>query len=241
MNEFVAGELLVGFRSETIQRQVGPWLHSAISSSRAELVSGTSTERISLPKGMSVIDAMSYYQSRPEVAYAEPNYYRELAFTPNDTQYAIQSQLRQIHCDDAWSITKGKSSVVIAIIDTGIDKNHPDLKNKIVAGWDFVGNDPDPHSTHVHGSHTAGLAGADTNNGIGVAGAGFNSRIMPIRVSTHVTASQSAMAIRFAADHGAKVISMSYAGSGSSSTERTAADYAWNKGCQKLATAGNRG
>lgn len=241
LNEFVPGELLVAYRSDSASWQVAPRLHAAISSRPVERISGTSTERIALPKGMSVLDAVAYYQGRPEVAYAEPNYYRELTFSPNDPLFAVQSQLRQIKCDDAWSITRGKTSVVIAVIDTGIDKNHPDLKSKIVAGWDFVSNDSDPNSTHVHGSHTAGLAAADTNNAVGVSGAGFNSRIMPIRVSPSVTASQSAAAIRFAADHGAKVISMSYGKSVSSTTERSATDYAWSKGCVLLASCGNEG
>ncbi|MBC8066529.1 MAG: S8 family serine peptidase [Chlorobia bacterium] len=241
MGEFQPKEALVRFRHQFGREDSSSRAHLAIGATVRVRIPELATDRVQLPSGMPVVDAVAYYQSRPEVIAAEPNYQRQLCYSPNDTQFALQDSVRQTDCDDAWTVTKGKSSIVVAVIDIGIDKNHPDLKAKVVPGWDFVQNDSDPDASGNHGVHTAGIVAADTDNGVGIAGTGFNTRVMALKLTANLTSAQSAQAIIYAANHGAKVISMSYGGSQFSSTENSAANYAWSKGCVLVAAAGNTG
>jgi len=148
----------------------------------------------------------------PEVAYAEPDQMRSPAMTPNDTLYSSQWDLFEtngINAPAAWDITTGSSSIVVADIDTGIT-NHADLNGRTVPGYDFIidthvandgnGRDADPSdpgdwvaanecgngnqksNSSWHGTHTAGTIGAKSNNGLGVAGINWNSKILPVRV-----------------------------------------------------------
>ena len=135
---------------------------------------------------------------RPEVAFAEPNYIRKPFFTPNDPFFPLQWNLPLIHLPAAWDVTPGDANVIVAVIDSGIASNHPDLEQKLVPGYDFVsdnansgdaqpGIDPDPEdpgdtSNNFHGTHVAGIVAAAFDNGRGVAGAGGHTRIMPVRV-----------------------------------------------------------
>ena len=141
----------------------------------------------------------------------------------------------------AWSSETGDPSVIIAILDTGVDLDHPDLKNKLVAGYDYIDNDSSPDDVGGHGTHCAGIAAASTNNGKGVAGVCPNCSIMPVRVlgPSGGLASDVAKGIIWAVDHGAKVISMSLGGTASSTTQNDAVDYAWKKGAVVVAAAGN--
>jgi len=211
----------------------------AIGAKTAETIPSLGVDRVVLPAGIDVVDAVAYYRRQPGVEYAEPNYKRAVCYSPNDAQYPTQFAPQKVKCPEAWDICKGRTSVVIAIIDTGIDTTHEDLKNKIVDGTDIGSGDSDPTSGDPHGTHTAGIAAADTDNGVGIAGAGFNCRIMPIKIAPKFDAGHSATAIIYAADHGAKVISMSYGATHASSTEQNAVNYAWSKGVVLVAAAGN--
>ncbi len=179
------------------------------------------------------------------VAYAEPNYRRSVsATTPNDPDYASsQWNLRTTRADAAWDITRGSTSGIIAVIDTGVSVSHPDLAGKIVAGYDFIDNDSDPTDLNGHGTHVAGIAAAITNNGVGVAGMDWNARLMPVRVldaAGNGYDSDIASGIVWAADHGAKVINMSLGGASSyPQTMQSAIDYAYGKGVMIVAAAGN--
>ncbi|HEC16867.1 MAG TPA: PASTA domain-containing protein [Sedimenticola sp.] len=133
---------------------------------------------------------------------------------PGDPEYGRQQAvLELIRAPEAWNISKG-GGVTIAIVDTGIDLDHPDLAGKVSAGWDYVGNDNDPDDEHGHGTHVAGIAAALTDNLAGVAGVGWNSRLLAIRALNHNnigTNSAVSDAIREAADTpGVSVINVSY-------------------------------
>ncbi|MHC4627269.1 MAG: S8 family peptidase, partial [Planctomycetota bacterium] len=122
-----------------------------------------------------------------------------------------------INAPEAWEITTGDPNIVIAVLDTGVDLNHPDLVNNLVPGYDFLDNDdsPDPvvgsHFQAPHGTACAGLVAAQGNNGIGVVGVTWSCKIMPVRIalSPSATANVTATAIRWAASNGADVISCS--------------------------------
>lgn len=140
-----------------------------------------------------------------------------------------------------WEQTVGSSSVVLADVDSGVDFAHPDLSGKQVAGVSEVGGDT--VDTSGHGEYIAGTMAADTNNGIGVAGVCWACMIMPVKITTGSFATYDAMAsgITWAADHGARVINVSYAGTSQSSTLDSAVQYATSHGAIVVAAAGNSG
>ncbi len=189
--------------------------------------------------------AIAAYQADPRVAYVEEDARVMAAFTPNDPEFNLHQYSPQlIHADQAWDITRGNADILVAVVDTGADMDHPDLQNKIVAGWDFVNDDSDPSDDNGHGTHVTGIIAAATNNGLGIAGIGFNTRVMAIKVLSSSGAgyySKVAQGITYAADHGARIINLSLRGTVDSSLLKDAVDYAWNKGVLVVAAAGNDG
>ncbi|MFZ6032757.1 MULTISPECIES: S8 family serine peptidase [Melioribacter] len=106
-------------------------------------------------------------------------------YAQNDPLIQYQWNLNKIMAQNAWNITTGSPSIIIAILDNGIDSNHPDLQNKLVIGYDVIDNDntTDPYGNYWHGTACAGAAAAGTNNGIGIASIGYNCKIMPIQIA----------------------------------------------------------
>jgi hypothetical protein len=142
----------------------------------------------------------------------------------------------------AWNITTGSADVTIAVLDTGVDRTHPDLSGKLVDGYDFVANDPDPSDQNGHGTHVAGIAAAATNNALGVAGMDWNARIMPIRVlnAEGVGYTDSLVdGILWAANRGADVLNLSLGGAGSSTSVLDAVTFAHLSGSLVVASMGN--
>jgi subtilisin family serine protease len=180
-------------------------------------------------------------------AFVEQDHYLRSSgtITPNDPYFSSQWHLGAIQMPSAWGVTTGSSNVVIAVIDSGADWNHSDLSSKLVPGWNFLtgtSNTQDSGGDSGHGTAVIGAAAAATNNGIGVSGVGWSTMVMPIEVmdsSGSATYSNLASAINYAADHGARIISVSLCGSSASSTLQSAESYAWNKGSVIFAAAGN--
>lgn len=190
-------------------------------------------------------------RSNPQVEAAEPLMAVKASFVPNDPMYAQQWNLKAINIEQAWEVTKGKG-VIVAVLDTGIAwENHddfavvPDLEDqRFVEGWDFVNDDAHANDDHGHGTHVAGTIAQATNNGEGVAGVAFEATLMPVKVLDHFGSGNTADiadAIRWAADHGAKVINMSLGGGGRSDVMEKAVMYARNKGVVVVCAAGNGG
>ncbi len=178
----------------------------------------------------------------PAVSFAELDYQSHTLLTPNDPQFSRQWNLRQINAPAGWDIQTGSNAVVIAIIDTGVDLTHPDLAGKIVAGYNFVNNNNQPQDDNGHGTHVAGIAAAISNNGIGVAGVDWAARIMPLKCLNSDGSgwdSDIADATRWAVDHGAKVINMSFGSTTPSATLANAIAYAHNHDVLVVAAAGN--
>lgn len=136
----------------------------------------------------------------PEIEYAEPNYRVRATAVPNDSAYPFQWHYPLIDLPAAWDTTTGDPQVIVAVVDTGILSNHPDLRGQWVAGYDFVsdtdsardgnGIDPNPEDPgdgqgaaagSFHGTHVIGTVAAAANNGIGVAGVAYHARVMPLR------------------------------------------------------------
>ena len=181
----------------------------------------------------------------PRVRYAGPDHIVRALGIPNDPHWSQQWNMPQIKAPQAWDATTGSSDVIIAIIDTGVDLDHPEFSGKIVQGYDFVNDDNVPDDDNGHGTHVAGIAAARGNNGQGVAGVAWNVKIMPLKVldaSGNGYESDLAQAVSYAADHGARVINMSLGTLDPLPLVENAVRYAYHtKGCLLVAAAGNDG
>ncbi|HEY8278308.1 MAG TPA: S8 family peptidase [Bdellovibrionota bacterium] len=155
-----------------------------------------------------------------------------------------------INARKAWRISKGSKRVIVAVIDTGIDSTHPDLRDNICRsksgeyGFDFVANRKNPHDPHGHGSHVAGIIGASARNNAGASGVAPNICIMAVRyysdkASGAQNLANTVRAINYAVDHGANVINYSGGGAEFSAAEMKAIQRAEAKGVVFVAAAGN--
>lgn len=197
------------------------------------------------------------------VSFAEPNWLRQVHAAPDDAGYSLKWDLNNDGslCDgsdcatydadmdwqEAYDLLGGgfSGSAVVAVIDTGIDPNHPDLDGKIVAGYDYLDGNNDPTDTYGHGTHVAGISLGETNNAIGTASVGFgpNIKVMPLRVCDENGCPTSAIvdAIYHATNNGADVINMSIGGIVKSRAEERAVNDAWSNGLVIVASSGNDG
>jgi len=197
---------------------------------------------VKIPAGK-VKEKVGAYRNEKTVAFAEPDYLVRAFGTPNDTYFPTQWGLTQIDAPNAWNVTTSLSDVKIAILDTGVDRNHEDLAIKIAASKNFT-KSRTVDDLYGHGTHVAGIAAAVTNNAKGVAGVGYNCRIMNGKVLNDSGVGYNswiANGITWAANNGAKVINLSLGGSYPSVTLENAVNYAWGKGVVVVAAAGNGG
>ncbi len=212
----------------------------------------------------------------PEIEWAEPYYLYQTTLTVNDPKYidSTQTNLLQISTEQAWDINTGSEDIIIAIVDTGIDWDHPDLANNIwinpneiadngidddrngfvddIRGWDFGGEegtgDNNPNEDKAdHGTHVAGIAGAVTNNNIGIASIGYYCKLMAVKTSQNNIRTDNGNAliaygyqgIIYAAENGAKIINCSWGGFGFSIANQEAINYVVSLGTLVVAAAGN--
>lgn len=189
--------------------------------------------------------ALAAYRSLPDVQYVEQDGIAQAAFTPNDPEYTLHQYGPEIiNAAQAWDITQGSADILVGVVDTGADFSHPDLADKLVAGWDFANNDNDPSDDNGHGTHVSGIIAAATNNGIGIAGVGFNTRVLVVKSLNAQGSgyySTIAQGITYAADQGARIINLSLRGTIPSSVLEDAVKYATSKGVLVVAAAGNDG
>lgn len=164
----------------------------------------TRTFLVNVAPDTDVMTMVDELKKDPSVEDAQVDYYARALVTPNDTFFKGLWGLKMINCDKAWDLTKGSAEVVVAIVDTGVDLNHPDLKDKLLAGFDMVNltdvpaeegcvwegdfstRDDDPDDENGHGTHCAGIAAGIPDNGQGIAGVAWNCRILPVRVLANI-------------------------------------------------------
>lgn len=183
------------------------------------------------------------------VEYAEKKELHKTLLTPNDQYFTNATNngqwgLFQINAEQAWDVSTGSASVNIAITDNAFSVNHPDLTNKVTATWNAVDGNTDASgcgsNSGFHGSHVAGISGAETNNTTGIASIGFNTSLMLVKIGNcngALTAGYDG--IIWAADNGADVINMSWGGGGQSNYGQNVCTYAWDQGSILIAAAGN--
>ena len=163
-------------------------------------------------------------------------------YTPNDPFFAYQYGPQKVQAPDAWDVTTSNGNIKIAIIDTGVQLNHPELAIKLWPGYNFVEGNLNPNDGNGHGTHVAGIAGALTENSLGIAGIAPSASIIPVRAldnSGNGTLSNIANAITYSTNAGAKVINLSLGSSQGSITLENAINHAWNQGVVIVAAAGN--
>ena len=188
---------------------------------------------------------LALLKSSVVVEYAEREVVVEaLDVVPNDPRWSSQWGPRVVSAPEAWDTTRGSRSVVVAVVDTGVNPEHPDLSGALVPGYDFVNNDADPSDDNGHGTAVAGVVAARTNNGVGEAGLCWTCSIMPIKALDANGSGSTATipkAIVLAADNGADIINLSLGGPATTQTLTDAVDYAASKGVLIFAAAGNNG
>jgi subtilisin family serine protease len=220
--------------------------NSLADASKADFAVG-SVYRLRLDNAQDVETVVWVLSAHPAVAYAELDYVALSTTTPNDPLYGQQWGLAKINAAAAWNVTTGSTSVVVAVIDAGLDVDHPDLAGQLwinpgeipgngqdddnngyvddIHGWNFVDNNPDLSDNTGHGTEVAGVLAARGNNGTGIAGMCWNCRLMVLKVTQPggvANYSDIAAAVNYAAQKGAQVINISLGGHHDSATLRTA-------------------
>ncbi len=202
---------------------------------------------VQVPAGMSEGQLASLLMATGDYEFVEPNWTLFHAVDPNDPQLGSSWQHNRIDSRDAWDIETGDSEIIVAICDSGVDLNHPDLQDALVPGFNAASNQAQADGGNVndvngHGTFVAGCAAAQGNNGAGVVGVGWDFSIMPIRVSNNSDGTASAFAIlegaRWAAENGAHVINASFTG-GTSSANQSTAVYLKQNGALLFWASGN--
>jgi subtilisin family serine protease len=199
-----------------------------------------------------VVDVPSGRQARflqqlahdPRVLSVEQDGTAQTTIIPRDPHWQQAWGPRVVRAPAAWNFTTGRAMTIIAIVDTGVDRNQPDLRGRVLRGWDFQNDDATPNDDNGHGTAVAGVAAAAANDGTGIAGMCWHCRILPVKVlNANGSGSHSNIAagIVWAAKHGADVINLSLAGPNPSTAVADAVQYARARGVVVVAAAGNEG
>jgi serine protease len=244
---------------------------------RAADAIGNGVFRVTLNPNVPIAQAVSFFRGQAGVEFAQPDYRVSIARTSNDpglgTLWGMNNTGQggglsdaDIDAPEAWNTSVGTGSTVVAVIDTGIDYNHPDLAANMwrnprevpgngrdddgngfrddVYGYDFANNDGNPMDDNGHGTHVAGTIGAVGDNGIGVAGVNWHARIMALKfldASGSGYMSDAVRALNYAVANGARVVNNSYGGGGYDPAMASTISNARSRGVIVVAAAGNDG
>jgi len=259
---YAPDQVLVKFKPSISEQTIKATI-AAYQTKKIKRIPRVDIYQLQIQKDETVEEVLYAMSQNPDIEYAKPNYIAYIAITPNDTffqyQYALDNSGQDIgipgsptgtpkadiKATTAWGETKGDEELLIAILDTGVDMEHPDLKNKIYSsGWDFVNEDSDATDDHGHGTHVAGIAAAETNNREGIAGVAWNCKILPIKVIKEDGEGYYSWIIDgiiWAVDNGADVINLSLGGDIDDSDLEAVIKYAYDNNVVVAAAAGNDG
>ena len=201
-----------------------------------------------LSSSRSALDAVRSLSSDPSVDWAEADKSFHAGLTLDDPRNGEQYGNEKIDLPQAWDLTMGDESVVVAVVDTGVDLTHPDLRDRLTSGTSFVEGSQGPLDDNGHGTHVAGIIAASANNGVGVAGVAPLVRIMPVKVLKNDRfgrLSDIVSGIAWAVDHGADVINLSLGSDEDKNGHSKAMDatvrYAISRNVTVVAAMGNMG
>lgn len=276
--EFAPGRIIVKPKEGVRPARLGE-VNRANGARVEDRIPGAAASVVDLPDDLPVRQAVQRYENTPGIEFAEPDFLLEATeVTPDDPgfsdMYGLENTGQEggtedadIGATEAWETTTGSKDTVVAVIDTGVDIDHPDLKNNIwtnedekddgtdndgngyagdVNGWDFYNDDNtvyDSGDGDEHGTHVAGTIAAEGDNGAGVTGVNWDARIMPLKFlgPDGGYTSDAAKAIDYAVDNGAEISNNSWGGGGYSQTLQDSLDNAEDKGHLFVAAAGNGG
>lgn len=239
-NLYAKGRVLVQYKGQTAPRTLGATEWNG--AQPIGYLGHRSVHVLATPKGVDEKQFARQLAKRPDVAFADVDYVFELQ-APNDPMYPNQWHLQKTATSAAWLRTTGTDSIVVAVLDSGVDTTHPDLASKLVPGWNFIAGNSNVLDDNGHGTAVAGSVTAATDNAIGIAGLAWNCRMMPLKVAgSNGSAYSSTLynALVWAADHGARVANMSYMVS-SNSLVKSGMAYFASKGGVCTVSAGNYG
>ena len=271
----VPNEVIVKFSPQASPAAIQAVLHDLGATQIANLsLIGASQQRITR---YDVESAVARYRTDARIALIEPNYIVKADRIPNDPLFSQLWGLNNtgqtggtpgadIHATSAWNIPTGGSSVLVGIIDTGMDYTHPDLAANVwsnpgeitgngidddgngyvddVHGWDFINNDNNPTDDNGHGTHVSGTIGAIGDNGVGVAGVCWDVKLMPLKflgADGSGSTADAILAVQYATQMHARILNNSWGGSSYSEALRLAIQAASDAGILFVAAAGNDG
>jgi hypothetical protein len=249
---FPSTELIVHFREQSAFRRSLP--RAVLEAQVARQAGGGLRDRASLDTrpalavftyddAASARAALRELRRNPDVLAVEPSVTRELAWEPDDDSYGEQAWwLDQINAPDAWDMTSGAETTVVAVIDSGVSPTHPDLSARLVPGYNAIDGSDNAADVDGHGTHVAGIIAAQGNNLVGTAGVAMDVRIMPVRVvddAGEIDVADVIEGIYWAVDHGADVLNLSLGDSEYAQLERDAIVSAYNQGVVVVAAGGN--
>jgi len=204
---------------------------------------------IDVPKGMSEGELAGVLMATGDYTFVEPDWILYPSTVPNDPLFASSWQHSKIQSASAWDLSTGSANTIIAVCDTGVDLNHPDLMNSLVSGYNAANRRTQANGGLVgdifgHGTFVSGCAAARGNNNIGVVGVGWNFSIMPVRITNRTDGTANLSDIldgaRWAAENGASVVNVSFSG-GTVSANQTTAAYLKTQGALLFWASGNDG
>ena len=241
---YVPGRILVGYRAAASAK--GRTSVEAIGGKVTDSLPTLNIDAVSVPTDR-LDSALATLQADSAIAFAERDpivrlYTPAHTWQPNDPFLRDQWGLDRTGVPAAWDLTRGNPNIVVAVLDTGVDAKHEDLRGQLVDGYDFVRNQRIPDDDNGHGTHVTGIIAAAANNGVGISGVAPNSRVMPIKVMSAMGNGSHfiiAQGIEHALRNGARILNLSMGGDTPSQTLKSAVDHAWEVGALVVAASGN--
>ncbi len=278
--KYVEGEILVKYKSNTTPTFQKQSIENKFGSRRLKKLNTHGLSHVQIPKNRKIDEVIADFRDDPDIEYAQPNYIYKISTVPNDTYYSREWGLKNtaqtisntglggpdspiatnnpgtvgsdMSLETAWDTVTDCRSVVVAVVDSGVNYNHEDIAANMWDGgatypnhgYDFVDSTNDPMDKNGHGTHVAGTIGAIGNNGIGTTGVCWRANLMAVRAMDATGSGTSASIVQgidFAVANGAKIINMSLGGTVFDAAENSAIANARTSGVLVIVAAGNEG